>query len=131
MNEGLKKMEELLRTDTAFQEKLKAAMESYTGEQKEEAVFNAILVPLAKEYGISASFDEFKEYIQNVLNEDRELSDDEVNQVAGGTKGGGLGIGNCIGVGIGAGGGAGESGCGICAGLGIGSGDYQCAGSGS
>ena len=48
MNEGLKKMEELLRTDTAFQEKLKAAMESYTGEQKEEAVFNAILVPLQK-----------------------------------------------------------------------------------
>jgi len=35
MNEGLKKFEVLLKTDTAFQEKLKTAMENYTGEQTE------------------------------------------------------------------------------------------------
>ena len=42
-----------LITATAFQEKLKSAVESYTGKKTEEAVFETILVPLAKEYGVS------------------------------------------------------------------------------
>ena len=48
MNEGIKKFEELQRTDETFQAKLKAAVESYTGENTEEAVFNGVLVPVAK-----------------------------------------------------------------------------------
>lgn len=33
-----------MKHDTAFQEKLKSAMESYTGEQTEAAVFEGVLV---------------------------------------------------------------------------------------
>jgi phosphoribosylamine--glycine ligase len=50
MNEGIKKFEKLLRTDESFQAKLKAAVESYTGEKNEEAVFNGVLLPVAKDY---------------------------------------------------------------------------------
>jgi len=126
MNEGLKKFEELMKTDTAFQEKLKAAMESYTGEQTEEAIFESVLTPLAKEYGIFASFEEFKEYVSNISNEDRELCEDEVNQVAGGGKGGGFGITACAIIGIGAGGGAGSESGGACAVIGAGYGRTEC-----
>ena len=125
MNEGLKKFEELMKTDAAFQEKLKAAMESYTGEQTEEAVFDAVLVPLAKEYGISASFEEYKEYANHISGEDRELNEDEVNQVAGGGKGGGFGLSACAIIGIGAGGAGSESG-GACAVIGAGYGKTDC-----
>ena len=48
MNEGIRKFVELQRTDETFQAKLKAAVESYTGENSEEAVFNGVLVPVAK-----------------------------------------------------------------------------------
>jgi len=128
MNEGLRKFDELLKTDAAFQEKLKAAVESYTGEKTEEAVFEAVLVPLAKEYGITASFEEYKEYVSGISNDDRELSEDEINQVAGGSKGAGLGFSLCYGWGLGIGsadgskclgvGAGGETG--ICAGAGVG-----------
>lgn len=49
MNQELKKFEELFKTDAGFQEKLKAAMYTYAGEQTEQAVFEAVLVPLAAE----------------------------------------------------------------------------------
>ena len=72
-----KKFIELMHTDETFQSKLKDALSSYTGEQTPEAVFNNVLSPLAKEYGISISFEE---YIKSIS----ELSDDELDQVAGG-----------------------------------------------
>jgi len=130
MNEGFKKFEELMKTDTAFQEKLKAAMENYTGEQTEQAVFESVLVPLAKEYGISASFEEFKEYVVNISNEGRELSIDEINQVAGGGKGGGLGKTWCYVIGGGAGGGAGSESGGACVFIGAGWGHVNCMATG-
>jgi len=43
MNEELKKLEELFKTDEEFRAKLKAAAESCTGGQDEEAVFNGVL----------------------------------------------------------------------------------------
>jgi len=124
MNEGLKKFEELMKTDTAFQEKLKVAAESYTGEQTEQAVFEAVLVPLAKEYGISASFEKFMEYVNSIPNEDRELSEDEVSQIAGGTKG--FGSNFCYAIGFG-GGSAGGS---FCLVVGGGKGTGSCYGEG-
>jgi len=129
MNDGLKKFEELLKTDTTFQEKLKAAMENYTGEQTDEEVFDGVLIPIAKEYGISASFEEFKEYVANISTEDRELSEDEVNQVAGGTKGIGFGTTACLGIGVGLGGSYSDD-TSVCAVVGIGSGADACAGEG-
>lgn len=129
MNEELKKFEELLKTDSVFQEKLKTAMESYTGEQTEQAVFGGVLVPLAKEYGISATFEEFKEYVADISTEDRELSEDEVNQVAGGTKGIGIGTTACLGIGVGLGGNYGSS-TSVCAIVGMGGGADACVGEG-
>lgn len=83
MNTGLEKFRELLLTDQDFQEKLKDALLSYNGEKTQEAVFDSILVPLASEYDITASFDEFKTYIEQLAN-DQELSSDEIAQVSGG-----------------------------------------------
>ena len=59
----LMKFRELMFTDADFQEKLKKAGEAYTGDKSEKAVFDNVLIPLAKEYGLSATFEEFKEYI--------------------------------------------------------------------
>jgi len=123
MNEGLKKFEELMKTDTDFQEKLKAAMENYNGEQTEQAVFEAVLVPLAKEYSIFASFEEYREYVANVSNEDRELTEDEVNQVAGGKS---FGATACLAVGAGLGFPCDSA----CIAVGIGMGADACAGEG-
>jgi len=129
MNEGLRKFEELMKTDKDFQEKLKASMERYTGEETEQAVFEGVLVPLAKEYGITASFEEFQAYMNQIAGEDRELSEEEVDQVAGG-KNGGFGSSVCMGIGAGLGGGSGSEGCGGCALIGGGMGHYECFGEG-
>ena len=80
MSEGILKFRELMQTDKAFQSKLEAALENYKGEKTEKAVFEAVLTPLAQEYGISATFEEYLDAIS-----DQELSLDELNQVAGGT----------------------------------------------
>ena len=124
MSEGIKKFEELARTDAAFREKLKAAMEKYSGEESEKAVFENVLVPLAAEYGISATYDEFRAYLEGIS--DQEMSSDEVKQVAGGvTKGGGANA--CFIVGLG--GGAvysDENGGTVCLGVGIGDAAEAC-----
>lgn len=50
-----------------------------------------MLVPLAKEYGLSATFEEFREYAGSFSGgADGELSDDELTQVAGGKGSGGF-----------------------------------------
>lgn len=125
MNAGIRKFRELLLTDEAFQQKLKAATEAYTGEQTEEAVFNDVLAPLAAEYGITATYEEFHDYILG----DQEMDQEELTQVAGG-KSGGLGGQFCFGLGLGAGGGGGDGTGGACAIIGGGWGIYKCAGSG-
>ena len=77
--EGIKKLQELMHSDETFQQKLKDALASYSGEQSEEAIFDAVLTPLAKEYDISATYEEFKE-----LKGTHTLSEDELEQVSGG-----------------------------------------------
>ena len=130
MNEDIRKLQKLLLTDEDFQNKLKAAAEAYDGEQTEEAVFNGVLVPLAAEYGITATFDEYKEYMSG-LNEleisELELSEEEMSQIAGGKPdGGGLGVTDCKGVGGGVGALGSSGGAGICALVGIGWGRQAC-----
>jgi len=129
MNEGLKKFRELLLTDGEFQQKLKNAAEAYAGEQTEEAFFENVLVPAAAEYGIAASYDEFKDYILSMA--DVEMNTEEIAQVAGGdSKGGGIGGIACAVVGIGAGGGAGGESGGVCAFIGAGWGKTSCVDTG-
>ena len=79
-----KKFAELMRTDESFQAKLKAAVETYSGEKTEESVFNDVLLPVAKEYDISVSYEEFKEYMSNLANTDEIMDKDELTQIVGG-----------------------------------------------
>ena len=101
-----------MRTDPQVQQALQTALQNYTGEQTEEAVFKNVLVPIAAEYGISATYAEFSDYMKQLEDEDMRMNKDELKLVAGSGKGGGFGGGICkyVGGGIGA---AGESGRGI------------------
>ena len=132
MNEGLEKFKKLLLTDEAFQQKLKTAVENYDGEKTEEAIFHGVIEPVAAEYGITATFDEYKEYTNSLNNE--ELSKDELTQIAGGKNkdlGFGLGFVDCEGIGIGFGGAGGGHGGGYCSVIGVGEGTTVCMTAGS
>ena len=127
--DGISKFEELLRTDKDFQEKLRDAVLAYTGEQTEEAIFDQVLVPLAAEYGITGTFEEFRNYISSLS--ERELSTDEMAQISGGTnKGGGIDVGMCFGMGFGVGVGGGQGAGNVCALIGVGYGSVNCTGTG-
>ena len=129
MNKGIKEFEELMKTDEQFQEKLKTAMKNYTGEQTEEAIFNNVLIPVAAEYGITATFEECKEYAESFSSE--ELGEDEMRQIAGGKiEGVGAGYVTCRVVGLGGGINGTSEGGGICVILGGGWGDTICAATG-
>ena len=123
MSDGILKFRELLLTNEEFQAKLKNAVESYDGEKSEEGVFNNILMPIASEYGISATYDEFKAYMEHLASDDVELNTEEIAQVAGGDKG--FGINLCAGVGVG----IGDSGDCVCAVLGGSTPGGYCSGS--
>lgn len=125
MNEGIRKFRKLLLTDEGFQQKLKAAAEAYTGEKTEEAIFNEVLAPLAAEYGISSSYDEFHSFMTS----DQEMDSEELAQIAGG-KSAGFGGSTCLILGVGIGGGGGDGAGGACVMLGAGWGETKCKGSG-
>ena len=129
MTEGIKKFAELMNTDEAFKAKLSAAMQSYKGEMTPEAVYNNVLSPIAKEYGISVSLEEFNDYISSQANGDEALSFDELEQVAGG-KHGGFGNTACAAIGVGAGGTGGDGAGSVCALIGVGWGVSTCVGEG-
>lgn len=104
MNEDLKKFSDLMLNDEEFQKKLAEAASNYKGEQTEKAVFEGIVDPLAKEYGVNITCEDFMEAITQAASADGELINDELAQVAGGSDFGGLGANACsiIGAGIGA-----------------------------
>ena len=129
MNDGVRKFEELIKTDVQVQEKLKKALENYTGEHTEEAIFNNVLIPAAEEYGITAAFEDYKEYVESLNNE--ELSKDELTQVAGGKlEGIGVGYMTCRVVGLGGGINGTSKGGSACVIIGAGWGDTVCAAEG-
>ena len=102
MNEGFDKFRELLLTDAEFQAKLGAAAESVDSGMTEEEVFSNVLTPLAAEYGITATFSEFKAYVKSLSESTDPMSPEELEQVAGG-EGKGAGVSACyaaIGVGF-------------------------------
>ena len=97
----LLKFGELLNSDAEFQEKFRKAAEAYDGERDEKSVFDNLLLPLAEEYGLSATYDEFKAFTDALTGESQgELSEDELAQIAGG-KDTGSGYGLCAGIGAG------------------------------
>ena len=79
-------------------------------------------MPIASEYGITATFEEHKAFMEHLASDDEELNTEEIAQVAGGGKGLGLGATACFGIGVGAGGGSGSG----CVGLGLGGGAQAC-----
>ena len=138
MNEGIKKFEELLKTDEVFQKKLADAAQAYKGEMTQEAIFNNVLVPFASEYGITATFDELNDYLEGLVN-NQEMDENELKQVAGGKNPSdayGMGLTFCAYAGVGIGGsGDGKGNVGACVGVGggssVGGGMSCCVGLGS
>ena len=87
----ISKFRELLLTDADFQEKVRKAAEAYKGEQDEKSVFDKLLAPIGEEYGLSATYEEFTDYLSDFTNAAAgELSEDELAQVAGGKGDGGF-----------------------------------------
>lgn len=99
----VRKFEELMKTDAGIQDKLRIAAEEFKGDASDEkAVFEGILLPVAEEAGLSASYEEFQEYMKSLAEgPDKELSMDELSQVAGGKDYADEGIGVCFGIGVG------------------------------
>lgn len=93
--ENVREFMEFLNRDEELQKKLKTATEAYTGDKTDEkAVFEAVIVPIAKEAGYEFSFEDVEE-LAKASGVD-ELSEDELAAVAGGgyilNACGGLGI---------------------------------------
>lgn len=99
INKDLLKFRELLESDAEFQEKMRKATEAYKGETGEKEVFENLLLPLGQEYGLSATYEEFQALTGGLTgDEEAELSEDELAQVAGGKN---SGYGACFGIGAG------------------------------
>lgn len=127
MHGGIRQFVDLLNENETFRDKLKTMLEQYDGEQTEEAVFDNVLLPLGQEYGISATYEDFRAFLDE-FNE-REMSDVEIAQIAGGgAKGFGANL--CVAFGIGGGAtkieGSTQGGGGFCIGVGLGSGFQSC-----
>ena len=79
---NIEKFEELLRTDEDLQAKLRAAQEAFEGDAADEdAVFDAIIAPLAASLDLPFTFEELKEHAENGA----EISDDNLDAIAGGS----------------------------------------------
>lgn len=118
---NVEKFEELLRSDETLQAKLNAAAEAFLGDKADEqAVFDAVIAPLAEEAGLSFTYDDAVAFAK----EGGEVLESELEAIAGGSEdkwgaaesvcfiaGGGFsadgcsdekwGVGACAGLGIG------------------------------
>lgn len=128
--EDIRKFHELLNSDSEFQAKVNSAAAEYTGPQDDKEIFEKVIVPVGNEYGLSATFDEFREYADVFSNKaEAELSEDELAQVAGGkveVNGGGVGGYGCDGGGIGFGLAIGSKSFGFCCLVGVAKGAGLC-----
>ncbi len=97
--ENVIKFEEKVMQEKELQEKLEAAAKAYEGDKTDEkAVFEAVIVPVAKEAGLEFTYEEAIETKKEV--QEGEIDLKEMKAVAGG----GLGICLFAGYGKGAGG---------------------------
>ena len=80
--ENVRKFEELLRTDEGLQAELRAAAEAFDGDPDDaKAVFDATLGKVAGGVGLAFSYEEGLAALASA----RELSDAELDGIAGGT----------------------------------------------
>ena len=83
MNTDVIKFGEMLKTDPDLQKQVSAATASHLGDVSTEDAYN-ILKPFAEERDVHVTFEEFKDYLDNLQKPNSELSDDELDQVSGG-----------------------------------------------
>ncbi len=79
--ENVEQFEKLLREDEVLQEKLVSAVDAYEGEQTAEAIYEALLEPIAAGVGLPFTYEEAVRF--GSLG--RELSDAELDGLAGGS----------------------------------------------
>ena len=96
--ENVKLFYDALKTEEALRKKLQEKEAAYTGDKNDrEAIVAEILLPIAEATGYAFTIEELKEYESDLLS-GKELSDDEMESVAGGDI-----VGFCCIVGVGAG----------------------------
>ncbi|MBQ9002635.1 MAG: Nif11-like leader peptide family natural product precursor [Eggerthellaceae bacterium] len=128
MVEDVKKFMDLMGSDEALQQKFRAAAEGYAGDRTQESAFRDLIAPIAEEAGLHFTLEELQEYAAQQGGALRDLSADELDQVAAGS---GFGVSACYGPGIGLGyTNNGEDGGGCCIGIGFGDGVEACGGKG-
>ncbi|MCR4907465.1 MAG: Nif11-like leader peptide family natural product precursor [Lachnospiraceae bacterium] len=82
--ENVMKFDEKVMKDEELQKKLEAAAKAYEGDRTDEkAVFEAVIIPIAREAGLEFSFEEADEVRKMAENGELELS--EMQEVAGGS----------------------------------------------
>jgi len=73
-----------VKEDSALAQKLKDAQAAYTGDKSDKAAaIAAVVIPVAAEAGFNFTVDDFK---AAYYNSEDEVSEDELNAVAGGRK---------------------------------------------
>ena len=65
MNKDVAKFMEMMQTDTALQERIKEAAKNYTGEYKDEDVWNDVIGKIVEEEGFSFTFDDYKSHLRS------------------------------------------------------------------
>ena len=83
MNNNVKLFLGKIHSDEALYTKLVETSKNYTGEKTDEAIWDSVIGPLAEETGFDITLDDYKAYVDDVK-ASSELSDDELEQVAGG-----------------------------------------------
>ncbi len=82
--ENAKKFWDSISVGGELQDKVKAAVTAYSGDKKDlEAVYGAVLAPIAKEAGLEFTCEELKEVAMGISGGD-EISADDLKKVAGG-----------------------------------------------
>ena len=78
---NIDQFEELLRSDEELQSKLIQALEAYEGDRDDaQALFNAVVAPLAQDAGLPFTYEEFAEQVSKGV----ELTGEEMDSMSGG-----------------------------------------------
>ncbi len=83
MDNNVKLFLEKIYSDDALRARIKDETNAYTGEKTDEAVWDSIMAPIAKETGYDITLEDYKAYV-NEIKASEELSEDEMQAVAGG-----------------------------------------------
>ena len=111
--EAVKAFYEEVAKNGALQKKIAAADAAYNGDTEDKkAAVEAIVLPIAKEAGFDFTAEEMVEYTDFAIGEDTEISEDELEAVAGG-------VAVCLAIGFGNGNSM-DKGAGMCKYIGLG-----------